>query len=272
MRKLLNPFFFSLMFVVACNKPMEVDDEIQSVVDDAIAEQEFMAVPPAVMQCAVNSTRTVSYRVTEAGCDTLTYVDGDTLWNSPTHLDPTYTMPVSGCPNVFQDGKTRSGSLKIRMTGRLHTAGTKMIIKFSDYVSNDIYVSCDSMVVTIASLDLNAMEYNISIVNGFCKTSDYTIKLNMERTFGSHELMGSNPYVQVYGTASGVNRENRNFTVNIPQSNPLTKLYTCAYIGKGTMELTPEGFKMRTVDFGDGTCDENASFSVNGNTVAFKLK
>jgi hypothetical protein len=38
------------------------------------------------------------------------------------------------------------------------------------------------------------------------------------------------------------------------------------------MELTPDGFKTRTVDYGNGVCDDNATFTVNGSTVAFKLK
>jgi hypothetical protein len=38
------------------------------------------------------------------------------------------------------------------------------------------------------------------------------------------------------------------------------------------MELTPAGFKKRSVDFGNGSCDDLATFTVNENTVTFKLK
>lgn len=278
MKKLLNPTLITLLIFTLftwCKKDgTELDNETQSAVDDAISEQEFMAVPPAALQCAVNSMRTVNYKISDLPCDTLTKISGDTLWGTANHVDPTYTMSVSNatCSKIMPDGKTRTGSLYIRLTGRLHEAGTKMIIKFKDYVADGISFSSDSIIVTTSSLTLNEMQYNIKVINGLLQTSSYSIKFNMDRTISAHDLTGSNPYINVYGTADGVNREKRKFTVTVPQSNPLTKHNNCPYIDKGILQLTPDGFKTRTVDFGDGTCDENASFTVNGNTIAFKLK
>jgi hypothetical protein len=54
---------------------------------------------------------------------------------------------------------------------------------------------------------------------------------------------------------------------------------SCEFISGGIMTLTPEGFETRTIDYGYSVspnpangCDEDASFNVNGNTIAFKLK
>jgi hypothetical protein len=62
----------------------------------------------------------------------------------------------------------------------------------------------------------------------------------------------------------------------VPSNSPLTKRANCQFISSGILNLTPEGFKTRTVDYTSGTgkdaCDDDATFSVNGNTVAFKLK
>jgi hypothetical protein len=40
----------------------------------------------------------------------------------------------------------------------------------------------------------------------------------------------------------------------------------------GTVDVTPDGFKTRTVDFGNGACDDDATYTVNGQTISFKLK
>lgn len=259
MKNVLSPITIILLFaafIFSCGKDsVEVDNETQSVIDNAIAEQEFMAVPLAVIRSAITKTTTT--------CDTLAKISGDT-----------YTMSVSDtvCADRMPDGKIRSGSLVIRLTGALQNAGTLMIVKFKNYKANNISFSCDSMIVTMNSLNATEAQYSVKLVNGKCSAENFTVKYKMNKTVTARELTSSNPYMTIYGTAEGVNRQNRTFTVNILQNNSLTKHYNCAYIDKGILELTPEGFKTRTVDFGNGVCDDNATFSVNGNTIAFKLK
>jgi hypothetical protein len=153
-----------------------------------------------------------------------------------------------------------------------------MIIKLINHKANNITYSCDSMIVTTIASSTVAPAYttfNIKLINGVCQSAAWVIKYNSDRTFTHYHNgnpAGSDPVTQVYGTGNGINRQSRAFTVNIPQASPLIKHKACQYIDKGILELTPENFKTRTIDFGDGTCNEDATFTVNGNTVAFKLK
>jgi hypothetical protein len=268
----ISTFCLASLLYVGCSKKqiIEVDNETQSVVDNAIADQEYMAIAPTVQQHALNSV-SVSFKTFLVGCDTLHKVSGDTLFGKPNHVDPVYTMAVSGCAATLPDGKQRVGKLRIRFTGRLRTAGTKMIIKMEDYKADGVSFSCDSMIVTTVSLNTSSAIYNVKLVNGICQNPGFTIKYNCDRTI-TNSFTGSSPFISVYGTASGINRTGRAFTVNIPKTSPITKHVSCQYIDKGVLELTPDGFKTRTVDFGDGACDDGATFSVNGNTLAFKLK
>lgn len=264
-------FISALSFIGCTKKPaLEIDNETQSVVDNAIADQEFMAIPPTVQQHAFNS-RTVNFKSLVVGCDTLTKISGDTLFGTAGHVDPVYTMTVSGCAATLADGKSRSGKLRIRMTGKLRNPGSKMIIKMQDYKSDGTAFSCDSMIVTTTSINNTSAVFNVKLINGVCLNSKFTIRYNFDRTI-TNSFASASPFISVYGTASGINSQNRAFTVNIAESSALIKHASCQFIDKGILELTPDGFKTRSVDFGDGTCDENATFSVNGNTVAFKLK
>ncbi|MCC6369613.1 MAG: hypothetical protein IT236_01270 [Bacteroidia bacterium] len=264
----------------ACKKKetITVDNETQSVVDNALADQEFMAVIPTTQQLTINTKGTGAQgRGVSAICDTLTKISGDTLFGAQNHVDPTYTMNISNssCLQVFPDGKLRTGALTIRLTNKLKTVGAKMIIKFNQYKTTNIQYTCDSMVVTTVASNSLFTTSNVKLINGVCQTSNWLVKYNLDRTitnYFSGNPKGTEPYTSIYGTANGVNRAGTAFLVNIPAGSPLIKHRNCQYIDKGIMELTPDGFAARSVDYGNGNCDEDATFTVNGNTIAFKLK
>ena len=273
--------------VIACNKKetVEVDNETQSSVDNAIAEQEYMAVIPAVQAHAINTKGTGAQggRSANTRCDTLTLISGDTLWGTANHIDPTYTMNISNnaCAQTLADGRFRLGALSIRLTGKVRTPGSKMIIKMINYRAALVSYKCDSFVVTTLASGSNFNKFNARLVNGICQTANWTIKYSFDRTttFYPSGNGSSDPVTYMYGTASGTNRQGLNFSMSIPEISPLVKYSSCQYISSGIMALTPEGFATRTIDYGYsispavyGGCDEDASFTVNGNTVAFKLK
>jgi hypothetical protein len=52
---------------------------------------------------------------------------------------------------------------------------------------------------------------------------------------------------------------------------PVEKRASCTWITKGRIDLTPEGLATRTVDYGDGTCDDKATLTINGNTFQFQM-
>ncbi len=292
------------LFFVGCHKKetVEVDNETQSSVDNAVADQEYMAIVPAVNNHAINTKgtgATANGRVLSV-CDTLkwlnrsgsyttTYASGnttfakadtllDSLNNRPTKYRkaPVYELNLTnGCSQSFTDGKIRSGKWIVYMTGPLKYAGNQMILKLVNHLASGISYSCDSIVVTVASTSTVSTSFNIKLLNGVCQSPNWNIKYNFDRTFTTYSKgnpSGGDPVAEVTGTANGVNRAGKKFDVNIPGGSPLVKHKSCQFIDKGILELTPEGFKTRTVDFGNGTCDDDATFTVNGSTVAFKLK
>ncbi len=53
--------------------------------------------------------------------------------------------------------------------------------------------------------------------------------------------------------------------------NPIIKLDNCKFIVAGTIEFRKNGEVIATVDFGDGTCDNLATKTIDGKTYEFKL-
>ncbi len=267
----------SALFVVGCQKKetVAVDNETQSVVDNVIADQEFMAIVPAANQHAFNTKGTGASETRVAvPCDTLHYLSGDTATFAP---NPIYSMTVStsACGATMPDGKVRTGELLVRLTDKVRRANAKMIVKLSNYKASGISYSCDSMIITTISSNSLASVFNVKLINGLCQTPNWKIKFSFDKTitfYKNGNPSNSDAYTSTYGTANGVNRQGRLFTVKIAESSPLIKHKTCEFIDKGLLEITPDGFATRSVDFGDGTCDEQAIYSLNGNSVAFKLK
>ncbi len=134
-----------------------------------------------------------------------------------------------------------------------------------DYTAGGINYSCDSLVITTKESTTSYATFDIKLMNGACKTGTSTINYKFDRTFTVYpngDAIGGDAVTYVYGTASGTNRQGTNFSTTVSQGTSLVKFKTCQYITKGTMELTPEGFKPRTINFGDGKCDDEATFTV----------
>jgi len=277
----------AILFFTACHKDekVEVDNETQSAVDNALADQEYMAVAPTVQSHAINTKGTGTQNKILAPCDSLTKISGDTLWGTPNHVDPTYTMSISksDCALTMPDGRARSGHVQVKLSGKIKDAGSKMLIKFKDYRAGGISYHCDSMVVTTIVSNTIVSQFNIRLFGGNCQNNNnWTINYIFDRTISFYPrgvAPSTEPVTFIYGTASGKNRKGRNFTVNIPEATPLVKFGSCEFISGGVLTLTPEGFVARTVNYGYSIspnpangCDEDAAFTVNGNTIAFKLK
>lgn len=253
-----------------------IDNESQSILDNALASQEFMSIIPIFHQLAINTKGTGTQNVkTTTTCDTLSRLSGDTLFGSTNHKDPVYTANLGSglCGQARPDGKERSGVLNIRLGNKIKTPGTRTIIKISQYRVGDLMYSCDSIVlITLNSTSL-VTTFQVKVVNGLCKTDLWAIKYSCDFTLNHHTAASiSDSYVSVYGQASGRNRTGKTFSVSIAATTPLLKYLNCPYFNSGIEELTPEGYGNRTVDYGNGDCDNKASFSVNGNSIAFNLK
>jgi len=259
------------LFFAGCSKKetMGVDNETQSVVDYAIVDQEFLAIVPTIYQSVLQAVYTGSVAPI-CGLQEVSKNTADTMWNA------IYSLNVSNidCPLAMPDGKARTGKLIMRLIVHELT-NLQIVAKLENYQASGIVYSCDSMVLTTKVSNSSFKSYNVNLVNGACKTGTVSIKYTFNRTitvYPNGDVNDSNPVVYAYGDARGTNRFGTNFSTSVVQQTPLVKHKTCAYIDKGTMELTPQGFKPRTINFGDGVCDDEATFTVNENTVAFKLK
>ncbi len=267
----------SIITLNSCKKKTEVDNETQSVVDNAICEQQFMAIQPVVNEKgiqekgikrtnnsggvwnilgAISGTNTPNVQL-----DTIVNAQGD-YQNGPVTFEIDYG--TIGVP--FIDGTTKFGKIHITSARRwssLAGTGSTVTVDLVGFKSNNVTYSGQ---IKITRPDTNSL--TVEVLNGHCTDGSWNIDYTGTKTMT--KIAGTTDDYSITGNSTGKNREGRNFTTTI--TNPIIKKASCKWITSGTLDLTPDGFKTRTVDFGNGNCDDDATYTVNGQTVSFKLK
>lgn len=265
----------SIITLNSCKKKTEVDNETQSVVDNAICEQQFMAIQPVVNEKGIqekgikrtNGTGGVwtilgaisGTNTPNVATDTI--VDASGFYqNGPVTFEIDYG--TTGTP--FMDGTTKYGKIHIKCLKRWsYLAGNQVTVDLVNFKSNNVTYSGQ---IKITRPDTNSL--TVEVVNGHCTDGSWNIDYAGTKTMT--KIAGTTDDYSITGNSTGKNRDGRNFTTTI--TNPIIKKASCKWITSGTLDLTPDGFKTRTVDFGNGTCDDDATYTVNGQTVSFKLK
>ncbi len=285
---------FLLPFCVwmsACSKKSiaEVDNESHSAIDYSTQSRGVMALLSGIHQALIYTPGTGANqtKVAPLPCYTLVKVSGDTLWGKAGHINPTYSISISALtacnPEILDAGRQNQiGDLFITLTDKLQTIGAITIIKgnaawikaYGEAYTDERYKFCDSMVLKTTASDANMAKFDLAIVNAkrIQDINGNFSLMNANFKLSSTSAGTNDPFLSFYGAASGTNSAGLSYTVNIGESSPIIKSKTCYYYKSGIAELIPSGFKSRNIDFGNGNCDDDAKMTVNGNTIAFKLK
>lgn len=249
-------FLFTLLVTgitfYSCKKE-EPDTEAQSAVDNSICEGEFTRIGPVVNDYAMKK------QGIKSACPS---VSADTIIKLMT-LD----YGTSGCQDT--DGKSRKGKILAKFNGKWSAVGTIVVIKLQNYQVGDVYYNCDSIVIIRNS----ANSFSCNVVGG----KSWNVSWNLEwaatrimtQTAGVGDTIASNDEFEFTGNTNGKNRDGKMYTTSI--SVPIQKKTSCNWIDKGRLDLTPEGHATRTVDYGIGACDNDATLTINGNVYTFKL-
>lgn len=241
-----------------------------------------MAITPVVNEKGINQS---GIKRTSASCGTWSILGAISGTNIPNVATDTLDSngdgfydngPVSfqidygtGCLS-FDNLSFKTGIIKITSAKRWSAYNNPVTIDLLNYKVNNITYSGQIIITRNDSVTLTTQ-----VINGHCTDGSWNIDYEgtkVIKQIGGYSTKNTeaDDIISIDGSSSGKNREGRAFTTSITSS--LIKKSNCKYITSGTLELTPEGFKTRTVDFGNGTCDDDATYTVNGSTVSFKLR
>lgn len=259
------------------DKDMDVDSSTQSSTDNGAAENIFLDIKKVVEEAVDDEGQTAKFgnegkAYTFGACATVTTVPA---WGNPT-FPKTMTIDFGSTNCTGYNGVNRRGQLIISITDHYRTAGSILTVQPQNLYINDVRVDGTKTLTNNGYNSNNHLEYVVQVSNAQLTYTDGTaLTWNSTRTnewiagdsttLFTHGIPGiCDDVYLVSGSANGVNRNGLSYTVNI--TSPLRKEICCRWVSSGTMDIIPNGFATRTVDFGAGVCDNNATVTINGNT------
>lgn len=195
---------------------------------------------------------------------------------APLPVTITFDWGTTGC--VGLDGITRSGKITASLSGMMNVVDNVASFTFGDglngFYSNGTKVSG---VHTITYKGLNPVnnwprfDVHTSATILFPDNTYMTYISDNTRLFaeGSSTSSWTDDVWRIEGTSSGKTRDGVNWTATC--NNALVKKNSCQWFDSGTLVVTPEGGLARTINFGDGTCDNKATLTISGQTINIEM-
>lgn len=172
----------------------------------------------------------------------------------------------NGCTDARQT--TRKGKIIITYEGRRFLPNSKVTTTFENYFVNDIKIEGTRTLTNVTESRVDAPKFRIVLQGGKATWPDgsfITRESDHVREW-KRAVSPLNDEIWVTGNASGTNKSERSYTVEI--TNPLIYKRTCAaervFIAvQGTKVLRTNSREVIT-DYGDGTCNRTITITVNG--------
>ncbi|MCW0482646.1 hypothetical protein [Gaoshiqia sediminis] len=176
-----------------------------------------------------------------------------------------------GCDGLW--GHRKSGTIVITKTAPWFQEGAKRIIEFQNFVMDTVAVS-GSMTITTEAFQQNLVSFRT--VSNIAFTWNETLSLNRTADITRSLLAGfDTPFditdnvIEAEGMATLTFPGGDRYTRQTVE--PLVIMGSCQHIVSGILEIVKNGETAITVDYGDGTCDNNVVVSKDGESVEVEL-
>lgn len=263
-------FIFSLS--TGCKKENSDSEDFQTTAQD-IGQSESIAQDVDNMTAQVSRTGTFSHsNCQNSSYDQFAFNSCATVTNDSINHVVIYDFH-NGCTGP--DGKTRAGRVIVNYTGAGYfDPGSSWVVTFDSFYVNTRHVEGTRSVINNGFNGNGNMTWSITATNMKITRTDGTWRSwnsnrMREMVAGYGDSTWVNDVYVVNGTTTGTNSNGES------HSSILTNLRhenSCHWITSGTMEITPSNKPVRTIDFGNGTCDDIATVTKNGVSKTIHLR
>ena len=194
-------------------------------------------------------------------------------------LTATKTITINfGATNCLcNDGRNRRGSVILSFTGKYRDSLTLITVSPQNYFVNDNQVSGSKTITNKGHNAAHHLVYEINANMTITKangggTITWSSLRQREWLTGENTLAWSDDIYSITGTANGTTSNSNSFTSVI--TSPLIRNMAIGcrkHFTQGILEHTPSGKAMRSIDYGNGACDDQATVTINGNTYTITL-
>lgn len=168
-------------------------------------------------------------------------------------------------------GNIRSGQISITWSAAPDQTGAQRTVNFIDFAFNGRAITGTRTVTYTGTNDADNPTYSL-VVDTDIETANGTLGHNATQTIvwiSGHDTPACFDNVFEVSGASVVVRPNGT-SVTRTITTPLIVDRPCGYIVSGVIEVTGV-WNTRTLNYGDGTCDNIAILTMNGNTYQITL-
>ncbi|MGN6531032.1 MAG: hypothetical protein ACTHK0_04700 [Ginsengibacter sp.] len=179
----------------------------------------------------------------------------------------------SGC--LGKDKKSRSGKIITIFTGPMTVPGSKATTTFVNYQVDSFSVEGTHTVENTSTSNKTA--WTVTVQNGKITNTQNGkwVSWNATRQYMQTEGNGTPLYplddvYEITGNSNGNNSNGNSWSTSIIQ--PIIRKSTCLWRVKGQIQFTRNSNANAAVlDYGDGSCDNQATITINGKTYTITL-
>jgi len=254
----------------SCNKDEKLkNDNTSASADDALAEGLFDNATNIANEAYENGSgglKTTNESLFVSGCAIVTL----DLTVSPKEL--TIDFGNENC--LCEDGRYRRGKILVTFNGEYWAPGTTITYGFEDYHVNDYKIDGTKVITNMGLNNEGNLYYSINVV-GIITIPDNGGNISWNSQTEREWVEGNTTWTHlddvylITGVSNGIRSNGLTWSKVI--TNALRVEIGCRWIVSGTMEIQPEGVAIRTVDWGDGECDNIATVLVNGIIITIYL-
>ncbi|MEM9023594.1 MAG: hypothetical protein AAGB22_07620 [Bacteroidota bacterium] len=204
----------------------------------------------------------------------------------PAWPDPTFPKSITisfeefGC--LGRDNRVRNGDIQLTVTGDYRNPGTMVQVNTSNYVVGDFRVAGSHTILVEGRNELNRIQYTVVTDHGEVVTPDGDI-INWDASRIREWISGETTSLArngvggirddvylLHGAGTGINRDGRDFTVEI--TRPLVVGTDCRWAVSGSLSIRPDDLRRRSFDFGGGECDRLANVEIGDDNHEIRLR
>ncbi len=171
-------------------------------------------------------------------------------------------------------GHSRSGKIHVTLSAWWKNEGSLREISFDDFHFDGYKLEGTKTILNKGLNDDGNMVFEKKLTDGKITYEDGT-SMSWSCTKEAEQIEGGGTFLffddvwSVTGSGSGVNIDGNNFKMTI--TSPLIYKNGCFYPVSGVITIEADGEEIKTIDYGDGECDNKITVAVGDQTVEIEL-
>lgn len=259
----LSAFLLAGLLIQSCKKDSESSVSVadQTIAEDLVSYNDLAEFTDFEVDGQVQENL-IDMSVSDRGsCPTVTYAQPIGNWPNTITLD----YSPDGCT---KDGHTFKGQVVIQQTDKMTTVGAVRTVTFNNFSVDGVQIEGSRVFTNEGPNAAGQPVWSKTAAETFTfpDGTQATFNATHSRTLIEGALTPTHldNVWSITGNYSGVDRKGNAYSGTI--TSPLIKRILCPWVVQGTIEFTRNG-NTRTLDFGDGTCDRDATLTLNDGTV-----